>query len=271
MLFDRKKAFRWLRIALLLYAAVGIAVYYLQDYFFFRPEPVDLGFRYDFGQPYREVNLAFNNFSNINVIQFTADSTPKGCVLYFHGNRKNVGWYAKHAPLVTRAGYEVWMIDYPGYGNSTGRLNEEVLHAYALQLYRLARKSFEADSIILYGRSMGTGIAARLASRETASRLILETPYYSFTSVAAHFLPIYPVERMIHVKLPTYQYLPQVEEPILILHGTDDGLIPLSNALRLQPLLKPGDRFVTIKGGSHNDLAEFEQFRKAIGDVVGGR
>ena len=87
----------------------------------------------------------------------------------------------------------------------------------------------------------------------------------------AHFLPIYPVERMIHVKLPTYQYLPQVEEPILIVHGTDDGLIPLSNALRLQPLLKPGDRFVTIKGGSHNDLAEFEQFRKAIGDVVGGR
>jgi pimeloyl-ACP methyl ester carboxylesterase len=268
---DRKKAFRWLRIALLLYAALGIAVYYFQDYFFFRPQPLDSGYRYDFGQPYREVNLAFDHLSNINIIQFTTDSTPKGCVLYFHGNRKNVGWYAKHAPLFTRAGYEVWMIDYPGFGKSTGRLHEEVLHAYALQLYRLARKSFAADSIILYGRSMGTGIAARLASREQARQLILETPYYSFTSVAAHFLPIYPVERMIHVKLPTYQFIPQVDEPILILHGTDDGLIPLSNARRLQVLLKPGDRFVTIEGGSHNDLAAFEEFRKAIANALGSR
>lgn len=270
-MIDRKKILRWLRIALLLYAALGIAVYYLQDYFFFRPEPVDPGYRYDFGQPYREVNLAFDHLSNINIIQFTTDSTPKGCVLYFHGNRKNVGWYAKHAPLFTRAGYEVWMIDYPGYGKSTGRLNEEVLHAYAIQLYRLARKSYAADSIILYGRSMGTGIAARLAAREPARQLILETPYYSFTSVAAHFLPIYPVERMIHVKLPTYQYLPAVTEPILILHGTDDMLIPLSNARRLQPLLKPGDKFITIEGGSHNDLAEFEAFRKAIRACVGSR
>jgi hypothetical protein len=271
MPFDRKKALRWLRITLLLYAAVGIAIYYLQDYFFFRPEPVERTYRYSFGQPYREVNLAFDHLSNINIIQFTTDSTPRGCVLYFHGNRKNVGWYAKHAPLFTREGYEVWMIDYPGYGKSTGRLNEEVLYAYALQLYRLARKFFAADSIILYGRSMGTGIASRLAARERARQLVLETPYYSFTSVAAHFLPIYPVERIIHVKLPTYRYLPEVEEPILILHGTDDGLIPISNARRLQPLLKPGDRFVTIEGGSHNDLAEFGEFRKAISEVVDGR
>ena len=271
MRFDRKKWIRRGRIALLLYGLVGIIVYYGQDYFFFRAEALLPGQQYQFNQPFREVNLPFSHIANINIIQFGTPDTPRGCVLYFHGNRKNISWYAKHAPLFTQLGYEVWMIDYPGFGKSTGELNEDVLHAYALQLYRLARKSFGPDSLIIYGKSMGTGIAARLAAREPARQLILETPYYSFTSVISHFLPIYPVERMVHIKLPTYQYLPQVQEPITILHGTDDGLIPLSNAKRLQPFLKPGDQFITIEGGSHNDLAEFELFRKTVIEVIGGR
>ncbi len=268
MALHRTKLARWLKIALLIYALLGIAIYYGQDYFFFRPVALDPRHRYDFGQPYREVNLTFDHFSNINIVQFSTPRTPRGCVLYFHGNRKNIAWYAKHAPLFTQEGYEVWMIDYPGYGKSTGRLNEQVLHAYALQLYKLARKSFGADSILLYGKSMGTGIAARLAAHEPARQLILETPYYSFSSIAAHFFPIYPIERMIHVKIPTYQFLSNVKIPVLILHGTDDGLIPYRNASRLKPLLKPTDRFVTIEGGSHNDLGEFEQFRKEVREAL---
>lgn len=268
MKFNRQKLFRWLKLALLAYGLLGIAVYYLQDYFFFRPVALDPRHRYDFGQAYREVNLAFDHFSNINIIQFTTAGSPKGCVLYFHGNRKNVSWYARHAPMFTREGYEVWMIDYPGYGKSTGALNEQVLHAYAMQLYRLARKSFSPDSILIYGKSMGTGIAARLAANVPARQLVLETPYYSFSSIGAHFLPIYPMERMIHIRLPTYAFLPQVKMPVLIFHGTDDGLIPYSNASRLKPLLKPTDRFVTIEGGSHNDLGEFELFRKEVVDVL---
>jgi pimeloyl-ACP methyl ester carboxylesterase len=269
MKIDRTKLMRWLKIVLLLYALLGIIIYYGQDYFFFRPETLDTRYRYDFGQPYREVNLAFDHFSNINIVQFTTTGTPRGCVLYFHGNRKNIAWYAKHAPLFTREGYEVWMIDYPGYGKSTGTLNEQVLHAYALQLYKLARKSFGPDSLVIYGKSMGTGIAARLAAHEPARHLILETPYYSFSSVAAHFFPIYPIERMMHVKIPTYQFIPQVKMPILILHGTDDGLIPHRNASRLRPLLKPTDRFVSIEGGRHNDLERFEIFRREVVEALG--
>ena len=269
MQLNRQKISRWLKAVLLIYGLAGIAIYYLQDYFFFRPVALDARHRYDFGQPYRELNLAFDHFSNINIIQFTTASRPKGCVLYFHGNRKNISWYARYAPMFTREGYEVWMIDYPGFGKSTGALNEQVLHAYALQLYRLARKTYSADSILIYGKSMGTGIAARLAAYEPARQLILETPYYSFASVGAHFLPIYPVERMMHIRLPTYEFLPAVRMPILILHGTDDGLIPYSNASRLKPLLKPTDRFITIEGGSHNDLDQFALFRESVKEALG--
>ena len=89
---------------------------------------------------------------------FPQDSVRRGVVLYFHGNKKNIGWYAKYAENFTRHGYEVWMIDYPGYGKSTGRFTENDLYDYALALYKMAKFQFGGDNIIIYGKSMGTGI-----------------------------------------------------------------------------------------------------------------
>jgi hypothetical protein len=112
---NRKKIIRWAKILLLVYCIIGIAIYGLQDYIMFRPVAVDKSHKYDFKIPYREVNLPYSSDVNINVVQFTTtDSVPKGVVLYFHGNRRNISWYAKNAPVFTRNGYEVWMLDYPG-------------------------------------------------------------------------------------------------------------------------------------------------------------
>jgi uncharacterized protein len=266
---QKKKIKRWIQWGLILYSLGGIALYYLQDYFFFQRVPLTREYKYEFGVPYNEVNLAFDKLSNINIVQFTGTGKPdRGVVLYFHGNRKNISWYARHAPVMTKNGYAVWMIDYPGYGKSTGKLDEEVLYAYALQMYKLARKKYAADSIILYGRSMGTGIAAHLASHQPAKCLLLETPYYSFATVGAHFFPIYPMERMINIKLPTYKYLPEVQMPISIFHGTNDWIIPYSNSKRLQPLLKTNDEFITIEGAGHNNLSEYPLFQIKLDSLL---
>jgi uncharacterized protein len=265
---NKRRLFRWTRNLLLVYGLVGIGIYYFQDYIFFRNVPLGRQHKYAFGQDFREVNLAYDAQSNINIIQFSTKGKPKGCILYFHGNRRNISWYARFAPMFTSRGYEVWMIDYPGYGKSTGRLREDVLHAYATQLYKLARKSFTPETLVLYGKSMGTGIAARLAADEKAHLLILETPYYSFESLASTYFPIYPVKRMIRNKLPTFEFLPRVEEPITMFHGTSDWIIPYRNAHKLEPLLKKGDRFITIPGGGHNDLENFSVFREELNGLL---
>ncbi len=266
---QKTKIKRWIQWGLILYGLVGIAIYYLQDYFFFQRVPLTREYKYDFGVPYNEVNLAFDKLSNINIVQFPSTGKPdRGIVLYFHGNRKNISWYARHAPVMTKNGYAVWMIDYPGYGKSTGKLEEELLYEYALQMYKLARKKYAPDSIVLYGRSMGSGIAAYLASKQPAKCLLLETPYYSFATVGAHFFPIYPMERMINIKLPAYEYLPEVKMPISIFHGTNDWIIPYSNSKRLQPLLKKTDEFITIEGAGHNNLSEYPLFRKKLDSLL---
>jgi alpha-beta hydrolase superfamily lysophospholipase len=263
-----KKFFRWLKIIVLAYCIIGIAFYYLQDYILFHPEPLSKNAKYQFSNKYNELNIPYNKETTLNIIQFKTDSAAKGLVLYFHGNRKNIGWYEKYAGNFTKKGYEVWMLDYPGFGKSTGKFAEQALYGYALQLYKLARTKYKSSEIIIYGKSLGTCIASQLASIRDCKYLILETPCYSITSLAAHYLPIYPVSRMLHYHFPTNEYLKEATAPIIIFHGTDDGVVPYSNAKRLISVLKQNDEFVTIDGGSHNDLNNFPVFHQKLDSLL---
>ena len=266
----KRKLFKWLKILLVIYAVVGIALYYFQDYFIFRPLHLEKAYKFQFQYPFREVNIPYNAESNINIIQFTSDSTPKGVVLYFHGNRHNIERYARFSEVFTKNGYEVWMMDYPGYGKSTGERTEKKLYEWSLLFYKLARVKYSPDSIILYGKSLGTGLAAQLASVRDCKYLILETPYYNFPSLLNQYLPIYPVNRIVKYKFPTNEYLKNVTAPITIFHGTNDRLIRYSNAIRLKPLLKPGDEFVTIQGGQHRGLYNYREYQRKMDSLLSG-
>lgn len=264
----KKAIIKWLKILGIAYVLIGLAIYFLQDMILFHPVSLKAGYKYTFKQTHRDINLQPDSASNLNVIEFTTADSVRGVVLYFHGNKKNIAWYAAYAGNFTKHGYEVWMIDYPGYGKSTGRFTEADLYKYAGALYQLAKKRFSSDKIIIYGKSMGTGIAAELASTNDCRQLILETPYYSFVTLGKHYLPIYPVNPMLHFKMPTYEYLPKVKSPITIFHGTDDWIIPYSNASLLKPLLKQTDAFVTIKGGSHNNLNDYDLFHQKLDSLL---
>ena len=222
-----------------------------------------------FHNPLLRKDLELDAETNINIVQFTIpDSLRKGIVLYFHGNKENINHYAEFAVNFTRNGYEVWMPDYPGFGKSTGKRSEKLLYEEALQVYKLARVQYPADSIIIYGRSIGTGVAAQLASVRDCKKLILETPYYSLTSLTRRILWMYPLDMLMHYKLPAYSFIEKVTAPITIFHGTSDGVIPYGNAEKLNAVLKKGDLFVTIKGGSHNDLNKFPLFHHTLDSLL---
>lgn len=266
MTITRKILFRWVKIVLLIYGVVGILVYYLQNKIFFHPKALPAHYQYSFpGQKFEELNLAYSARSTINIILFKPDTgQAKGVVLFFHGNKKNIEHYAAYAPVFTRHQYEVWMIDYPGFGKSTGTFSEPVLYEWALQFYKLARARYAPDSIIIYGKSLGTGIAAQLASIRDSKRLILETPYYDFKSIIRPYLFMYPLGRMVPFEFPTWKYLQTTGTPVTIFHGTSDGIIPFSNCEKLKKLLKPGSEFISIRGGSHNDLLKFPEMTNRL-------
>ncbi len=271
----RKIIFRWLKIIILVYCAIGIILFYLQEKFLFHPEKLSSSYKYSFYHiysraiPFEEVNIAFNQTDTVNMIKFfPEDSLRKGVVVYYHGNRENIERYAKFAGNFTNHGYEVWMEDYPGFGKSTGDRTEKKLYEQALQVQKMAASKYGKDSIIIYGKSLGTGIAAYVAAETDNKMLILETPYYSIPSLYSCYAPIYPTSRMSTYKIPTNKFLADVRYPITIFHGTDDGVIPYRNATRLKNILKSTDEFITIKGGTHHNLNDFDELKKKLDSLL---
>ena len=264
-----KKYYRWGKIIFFIYIGIGLAFYFLQDAILFHPVELAGNHQYDFKQTHEDISVPQDKTDTLNLIIFSAQGQiKKGAVLYFHGNKKNIDWYAKYIPQFTKNGYEVIMIDYPGFGKSKGALTEQKLYDWALQSYKIARKRFSADSIIIYGKSMGTGIATELASVRDCKALVLETPYYDFPSVVSHYMPIYPVRWMLHYQIPTFEFMKNVTAPITIFHGTDDGVINYSNSVKLSEYLKKNDQLITLEGGSHNNLFSYKKTTESIDSIL---
>lgn len=242
----------------LVYLAGAVLLYFFQETLIFRSRVLPASHPFASDMLHSEMTIPVNTQDTLHAVLYRPDSgVARGLVLYFHGNRQNIGWYEKFVPYFTRCGYEVLMPDYPGYGKSKGALSEQKLYEWATLTYQIARKRFSADSLIIYGKSLGTGIAAQLASRRDCKQLILETPYYRFPDVLQRFFPVYPMALLLRYQLPTYQYLPLVSAPITLLHGTQDGIVSFAQSQKLSLLLKPQDRLLVIEGGSHNDLYRF--------------
>lgn len=267
----KKIIFRWVKLIVLVYCIIGIAFFYLQDYILFHPTPVRPESQYDFiNRNTTELTLNYDKETALNIVRFKPglDAVPKGVVLYFHGNRNNIGWYAKYAKNFLKSDYEVWMIDYPGFGKSKGKFTEELLYDYALQFYKLARSVYKPDDIIIYGKSLGACFATELASKRDCRFLLLETPCYSMTSLLRRYLPVYPLNRMLHYHFPNYLYLQEVTAPVIIFQGTADWIVPYDNAKRLKPFLKTKDEFISIQGGSHNDLGDYPLYHQIVDSLL---
>lgn len=266
----RRTIVRIITIFAALYALIGIVYYHAQERILFRPEPVAVDFTYNFPIPFRETLVRHHPGADLHITQFPvpAGIPGRGIVIYLHGNRRNVSWYVDRVPFFTGRGYEVWMPDYPGFGKSTGSLEEEMLYEYAKQTYLMARAEVVPDSIWVYGRSMGSGVAAWLATGYPLKGVVLETPYRSIPSLVSTWLPIWPTGRLSKFQLPVEEHLPGISVPVTILHGTDDRVIPYRHATGLRKVLKSGDRFVTIEGAGHNDIPRFEVYTRVMDSLL---
>jgi len=263
-----QKIYTVLKVAVIAYIVSGVVLYFLQEKFLFHPKKLPADHAFSFQLPFNEINLPVSTEKNISIVQFTVpDSLRKGVVLYFHGNRQNIERYATYAINFTRNNYEVWMIDYPGFGKTTGKRTEKTMYADAAIFYKMARSKFSKEKIIIYGKSLGTGVATQLASVSDCKRVILETPFYSIDALLKHYAFIYPVSLMSKFHFPSYEYIKKIESPVTLFHGTKDELIPYKQAVRLAKE-NPGVQLVTIEGGRHNNLNDSPVFQQQLNSIL---
>ena len=261
---------KWMRLALaafLIYALLGAVLYLFQDRLVFQPRRLSQNYRFHFRHPFREFNLPINDTDRINCVLFTQPH-PRGLVLYFHGSAGNLQSYVRYLPVFFRHGYQVLITDYPGYGKSRGSRSESDLYRQAIWVYDLALNYTHPDSLILYGKSLGSAMAGYLASHKPCKELILECPMYNNVVLSERYFPMFPVSRMLRYRFPVDRFVRRTGVPIVIFHGTRDRVIPFSEVSGLIALLKPQDRFVSIPGGGHSNLYASPIYRRVMDSVL---
>ena len=250
------------------YLIASLLLYLLQERFIFLGEPLDNDHRFDFDSPFTEINIDMEDGGRVNALHFTIDN-PKGLIVYYHGNAGNLAGWGFVASNFLQFGYDVAIMDYRGYGKSYGKRTQKTLLADAISFYGYFEDQYPEEKIYAYGRSLGTGIAAYVASKKNPGKVILETPYYSFTSLVQAHVPVFPAEPSLKFKFRTHRYLKETSCPIIIFHGTEDSIVPFKQGKRLYESLNDQNvSMVVIEGGEHNNLDSFEEYWVNIEKVL---
>ena len=173
-------------------------------------------------------------------------------ILYFHGNANNLGGDARRLEALATGGYGILAVDYRGYGGSTGVPSEEGLLADAeTTLAKATELGFGPQNTVLYGHSLGTGVAVAMAARHEVAALILEAPFTSAVAVAQARYWIFPVGALMLDPFHSDERIKSVHAPLLVIHGTADGTIPVRFGEKLFALANEPKQFVAISEGGH--------------------
>ena len=244
-----------------------VLIYFFQERFIFKPEKLKQDFQFKYDIPFREYFFDVEPGVRINGLHFFREQ-PKGLILYFHGNTRSIKGWAKYAKDFYRYDYDVVLIDYRGFGKSTGKRSEKEMLSDMQFVYDRLKEQYGEAHLIVYGRSMGSGFATKLASDNLPRYLILDAPYFNFRKVIERFLPMFPVRVVLRYHLRTDKWIQNVKCPVYIIHGTRDWLIPIRHSVALQKLNPKKITLIRIHGGRHNNLPSFDEYHNFIRDIL---
>lgn len=245
------------------YVFLCLCFYSFQHFAFFRPEILPSAFKYSYSFPFKELVLETEDGGSINAIYFTVPAS-RGVVYYLKGNSRSIKGWGKFAKDFLSNGYDFVMFDYRGFGKSQGKRSQEKLYADAQLMYRWVLDRYDEDEIIVYGRSLGSGIAANVASKYNPSSLILDSPYYSFYHNTRRFLFWMPLSLILRYDIRTDKFLEEVTCPVTIIHGSHDRLFPIKQSKKLYEMFSDKVELITIDGGGHNNLPDYPEFFEAL-------
>jgi fermentation-respiration switch protein FrsA (DUF1100 family) len=191
----------------------------------------------------------------------------KPVVLYFQGNGASLRYRVERFRMLTADGTGLLALSYRGYGGSSGSPSETGLIADAAAAYVFAAARYSADRIVLWGESLGSGIAIALAAQQPVRALALESPFTSAADVGAAAYPFAPVRWLMKDQFRSDELIGKLKAPILVLHGVRDRVVPFAFGERLFAMAPEPKRFVRFADGGHNDL-DFAIGLKALRELL---
>jgi pimeloyl-ACP methyl ester carboxylesterase len=264
---------KWLKvllgIILSLYLLILLAAYLLQDKLLFFPDKLNKNFGYELAAGDTEVFIKTPDETWINGILYRRPGNTD-VILYFHGNAGSLRGWQNVAPDLLLLNVDLLLVDTRGYGKSGGVFSEQGFNHDAQAALDFLHKSGYSDKhIIVYGRSLGTGIAMDLAVNNLVKALILETPYTSMRQLGGEKMPYFLPWLLLKYKFNNLEKAPRLKMPVLILHGKNDELIPYSHSQKIFAAITSSQKkLVLINDGGHNNLSDFPEHHMALQDFL---
>ena len=224
----------------------------------------------DIGLNYENVRLATRDDENLHGWYIPAVNSS-GVLLFFHGNAGNISHRLDSIKIFNELGLDVLIIDYRGYGLSTGKASEQgtYLDAQSAWEYLVNYRGFAPDKVVIFGRSLGAAVASSLAARTTPGAVILESGFTSGVDMADRLYPFLPVRLITRLKYPVNEYVKDFSSPLLVVHSQEDEIIPFDMGRSIF-LAAPEPKEMLALTGDHNGgfLLNRKQYLAAIGKFL---
>ena len=225
------------------------------------------------GQPFEDVRFTASDGVELNGWFFpAATNSPRArlAMLYCHGNAGNISHRLDTYIALLATGVSVFAFDYRGYGQSEGRPSEEGTYRDAQAAYQwLRQKGFPGTNIIAFGESLGGGVAAELAARETLGGLVLQSTFTSIPDMGAELFPWLPVRWLGTIHYDTRSKLPRLKVPVLVMHSPTDGLVRFSHGRANFGAANEPKLFWELKGDHNNPLTDTQHFIAGLEKFLG--
>jgi pimeloyl-ACP methyl ester carboxylesterase len=244
----RVRLFRIVGAVLVAYLSVCGVLFFEQRSLLYRPSGVRLGDP-PAGSDYRPLDVSVAGIGVMKDWWAPPASPALPTIVFFHGNASDRSDFEAEGGLFRRRGWGVVLASYPGYSGNPGSPSEAALLADARAT--IAAVAPRVGPIIVWGHSLGSGVAARMASEGRAAGLVLESAYTSLVDVAARAYPYVPVQLLVLDRFDTRSILGRIHTPVLIIHSTDDPVIPFAMGEELARRLGPKATFFRMNGMGH--------------------
>ena len=263
-----------LALALLGYLGVLGRLWMVQESLLFRPTTLSAEHQFKLPDDVHEVNIDVPG-ARLNALHMRLPH-PDGVVFYLHGNAGNLATWFVNADYWRALNVDLFMVDYRGYGKSTGHIeNEAQLMADVQAAWQSIAPSYSGRHVVFFGRSLGTGLATKLAAslapKQRPDLLALVSPYRSMLALSQEKYPLLPAGLVLRYPLHTDEALPVLAgQPtrVLLLHGDQDELIPIQHAEALSRLAPSAVQLQRVPGAGHSDIQRTPVYLNALGQAV---
>lgn len=270
-----------IRILVLAYIGLAIALYFGQSNLVFMPSKDVLETPKSIGSKFEDIQIRTKDNVNLSAWFVPAkDNNPigKAVILFCHGNGGNIGNRVSYLPIFKDLGLATFLFDYRGYGKSEGQPSEEGTYkdVEAAWQYLTQERKIPSQKIIIYGESLGGAIASYIAQTTTqqnpqnsAAGLILASTFTSVSDRAAELYPFLPIRLLSKFSYNSIDRLPNIKIPVLIMHSTEDEIIPFHHGEKNFQVANVPKKLVKL-GGSHNEgfLDSLETYRNSINEFT---